>query len=78
MYQNSRLFLPHRIDETLEICWMATHTSLSAQENVKIITMLHTEIIKLARQKYSGIFHSTANLLSRVCVYILVTVLFLP
>ncbi|XP_035710845.1 plipastatin synthase subunit B-like [Folsomia candida] len=62
---NILLFLPHRIDETLEICWMATHTSLSAQENVKIITMLHTEIIKLARQKYSGIFHSTANLLSR-------------
>jgi len=59
-------FLPHRFGETLEICWMGTHFSLHPDENVKMVTLLHSEVIKLAlSQGYSGIFHSTLNLLSR-------------
>jgi hypothetical protein len=46
---------------------MATDSNTTVKDNIRLITMLHTEIIKLAKGAgYTGVFNPTSNKLSRV------------
>jgi len=48
--------------ETLEICWMATHSSLSPVDNLRLTVFMHTELLKLANAAgFSGVYNATSK-----------------
>lgn len=60
-------YVPHYLNETLDIGWLGSCTGNHTAENVRIVTVLLQKIIVIAKEGgYSGLFLVTSNQLLRV------------